>query len=150
MMKKISNLFVGAVAVASAACTTPYMQVGWKGLGYRDMRVAAHVYQVDFTGSTFDSPQRVRDLALLRAADVCIADKNDFFVVLDKGQDTQSSYSAVAYGGNGAATAYGSESKEVAVHLEVRCVPDQTATGGVNYDARAIATQVRSRYDIKW
>lgn len=56
-------------ALLTGGCVTPYQPNAYAG-GFDQTRVAEDAYIVKFYGNGFTSPQRVRDLALLRAAEI--------------------------------------------------------------------------------
>jgi len=85
----MKRLIVPALAaLALAACATQptvYQPAAGPGaVGYAEYRIEPGRYRVTFQGGPGASPQYVSDLALLRAADLALADGYDWFQVTDR------------------------------------------------------------------
>lgn len=80
---------IAAVCGALAACATPYQPSGFAG-GFKETKLNADTYEITVGGNGYTSKQRVRDMALLRAAELTIKEGSSNFVVVN-GQ-TSSSY----------------------------------------------------------
>ncbi len=81
------NALLGLVsALALSACSTPtrYEPVTKKGVsGFSETRVEENRFRVSFRGGSGESASRVKDLALLRAADLANANGFDWFEVVN-------------------------------------------------------------------
>jgi hypothetical protein len=75
-------------ALALAACATAptvyQPAVGPNAVGYSEYRIEPGRYRITFRGGPGAPPQRVMDLALVRAADLAIADGYEWFRVTDR------------------------------------------------------------------
>jgi hypothetical protein len=67
-MKATRIIPLGLVA-GLTGCATPYQAMNWDG-GYQQRQIASDQYIVGFRGNSFTRYQEVRDLALLRAAEI--------------------------------------------------------------------------------
>lgn len=76
-------LGAGLVACASAP-TTFQAAANAKAVGYSDYRIEPGRYRVTFQGGSGAPSEQVTDFALLRAADVVLADGYDWFRVVDR------------------------------------------------------------------
>ena len=72
------TLTFGGCALASA---TGYQPTGSDG-GYSELQLAPDMYRIAFQGNTYTSQERVADMALLRAAELALAQGAPYFVVL--------------------------------------------------------------------
>lgn len=66
------------------ACATAYQPLDNNGAGFADQKVAENVYLVSFVGNGSTSPERVRDFALLHAAQITTSRGYRYFMVDDK------------------------------------------------------------------
>lgn len=73
-----------AIAACATAPTVYQPAVGPKAVGYTEYRIEPGRYRVTFRGGPGAPPQRVMDLALVRAADLALADGYDWFRVTDR------------------------------------------------------------------
>ncbi|MFN3585675.1 CC0125/CC1285 family lipoprotein [Phenylobacterium sp.] len=85
----MKRLIVPALAALSlAACATQptvyQPAAGPSAIGYSEYRIEPGRYRVTFQGGPGASPRYVSDLALLRAADLAVADGYDWFQVTDR------------------------------------------------------------------
>lgn len=74
-------------ALSLAACATAptlYRPVGPNGVGYSELRIEPDRYRVTFQGGPGAPPQQVQDYALLRAAELALANGYDWFRVVDR------------------------------------------------------------------
>lgn len=81
-------LVIAALSAALAACAaTPTVfapAAGPEGLGFSDLKIESGRYRVTFRGGRGAPMSQVSDYALLRAADLTIADGYDWFRVVDR------------------------------------------------------------------
>lgn len=71
-----------ACLLLSGGCTT-YQPDGLTG-GFRETRLDENVWEVFFGGNAFADEQKVRDFAMLRAAEITLEHGYQYFVVLDE------------------------------------------------------------------
>lgn len=81
-----SSLKIGAIAVCAtlllAACQTVYKPEGIGG-GYEDLRLSADTFEIRARGNGYTSPERTRNIVLLRAADLAIQNGFTHFAILN-------------------------------------------------------------------
>ena len=88
-------------ALALSACATaptqfePAARPG--GVGFSEMRIEPGRYRVTFQGGPGALPAQVEDYALLRAADLAIAEGYDWFRVIDR-ETRQNGYTGATLG----------------------------------------------------
>ena len=75
------SLSISLLALLSA-CASAYQREGPSG-GYSDTQLAPNVFRVSFRGNGYTSPDRADELALLRSADVTLANGFTHFTVVD-------------------------------------------------------------------
>lgn len=84
----MKRLIAAAAALTLAACaTTPTVYqpaAGPRAVGYSEYRIEPGRYRVTFRGGPGAPPQQVMDYALVRAADLAIAEGYDWFRVADR------------------------------------------------------------------
>ena len=91
LMGKLEKTIIVQIAiVALAACATSYREAGFWGEGFKDTQLAPDVFRVSFTGSVNDSQDRVQDLALLRASELCLSNGFPYFVVVNTADQSTS------------------------------------------------------------
>jgi hypothetical protein len=82
------TFIAAALAMSLAACaTTPTRYqpaAGPQAVGYSDYRIEPGRYRITFRGGPGAPPQQVMDYALVRAADLAVADGYDWFRVADR------------------------------------------------------------------
>ena len=76
-------------AAALSACTTPIATqfapaAGPQAMGFSEYKIEPGRYRVTFKGSPGAPPNQVADYALLRAADLTLADGYDWFRISDR------------------------------------------------------------------
>src|SRR5215216_4289660 len=85
-MKRL--LLSALVALSLSACATAptvyQPATGPNAVGFSEYRIEPGRYRITFQGGPGAPPQYVTDLALLRAADLAIADGYDWFRVSDR------------------------------------------------------------------
>lgn len=69
--------------VILSACSTTYHPMGLTG-GYSDSRLAPDIYRVAFYGNAYTANERVKDLALLRAAELTVQQGFKYFSVVEE------------------------------------------------------------------
>jgi hypothetical protein len=153
----MKRLLVPVLAALSlAACGTPTVfqpATGPNAVGYSEYRIEPGRYRVIFRGGTDASPQQVMDLALIRAADLTLAQGFDWFRVSDRYVQGvgRSSSTSVGFGVGG--TSFGSRSatsvgvgtgfnlgggQQLEATIEVLMGRGPRPPGADVYDARAV------------
>jgi hypothetical protein len=159
------RLVLATLATLSlGACATPAPTVyqpaaGPQAVGYSEYRIEPGRYRVTFQGGPGAPAQRVEDLALLRAADLALAQGYDWFRVADRsfqGRPDRGPYIGLGVGG----ASFGHHSAVglgVSNGFSLGGGPSVTTTlevvmgkgprpGGVNvYDARALRENLGQR-----
>jgi hypothetical protein len=83
----VRNIFLGVFAAAAlAACSTPtrYAPAAKsRASGFSETRIEENRFRISFRGGSGESASRVKDLALLRAADLALANGFDWFEVVN-------------------------------------------------------------------
>ena len=85
-MKRFALAALAALSLAACASTPTVYQpaAGPNAVGYSDYRIEPGRYRVTFRGGPGAPPAQVMDLALIRAADLALADGYDWFRVSDR------------------------------------------------------------------
>lgn len=77
-----------ALAACATATGTSYVPADKQGYGYSETRIENDRYRITFAGDGATSEQDVEDFALLRAADLALADGYDWFRVVSRATDS--------------------------------------------------------------
>jgi hypothetical protein len=80
-------LLLGLIACASAPTT---YRAASDGFGYRDQQIESNRYRVSFSGNAATGLDAVQDYALYRAAELTLANGDDYFRVVDRGTESRS------------------------------------------------------------
>lgn len=121
-------------AVLLGACATGYKpeSVG-NGGGYSESKRGPGIWQVWFVGNARTTPDMVDDFALLRGAELCLAEGKPFL-------------RAGKFDSNWAATGrFAERVYEIRSAIEVTCLAEKS---GEAQDAAAVAAGVRKRYRL--
>ncbi len=157
-------LFAAAWLTLLAACATAvgtaYAPADSKGYGYTDVRVESDRYRITFAGDGATPPDAVEDMALLRAADLALANGYDWFRVTGRSMDAQEkggvglgmglgtgSYgrrSSVGVGVGGDLGTIGAK-KFYTTRIEVLMGKGEKPEGDGVFDARSVSESVRAR-----
>jgi hypothetical protein len=151
-------------ALALTACATPQPTLyqaaaGPQGVGYSEYRIEPGRYRITFRGGPGAPPSQVADYALLRAADLAIADGYDWFRVSERlmaGEPDRSPRVSLGFGGgnygwhSGASVGVGTSfstghGPTVASTLEVVMGKGPRPPGADVYDARGVRSSVGQR-----
>ena len=97
-MKRM-GIFTSLLLLAVVGCQTPYGPRGTAG-GYEEMQVDEATYQVSFYGNPNTSLEKVKDYALLRAAELGLNMGYTYFAVVGVENRTQTSTTEVSYHGD--------------------------------------------------
>jgi hypothetical protein len=160
-MKRLIVASLAALSLAACATAPTVYQpaTGPSAVGYSEYRIEPGRYRITFQGGPGASAQYVTDLALLRAADLAIADGYDWFRVSDRflqgrpdrGPRMSVGVGSSSYGrhsslGLGVGTSFNlGGGPAVSSTLEVVMGKGPRPSGGDVYDARALRSNLGSR-----
>lgn len=164
-MRMLSFIAVALLVPLMAACATGYQSSGFTG-GFEDTQLAQDIFRVSFSGNAFTSSDRVQDFALLRAAELTLANNAQYFAVITSADQSRAethvtpgsshtSGTVSAYGNTGyysGTTTYSAPQVETyykpGVGMMIRTFQTKPE-GGVVFDANFIVTSIRTKYGIK-
>ena len=151
-------------ALALTACATPQptlyqAAVGPQAVGYSEYRIEPGRYRITFRGGPGAPPEQVSDYALLRAADLALADGYDWFRVSERfmaGQPDRSPRMSLGVGGgnggwhSGVGVGLGTSfnlggGPQIASTLEVVMGKGPRPPGNDVYDARGVRSAIGRR-----
>lgn len=87
----ITRIAVIAVVASLGACASSPSYVAADGVndyGHHSRKIAENRYRVNFNGNRNTSYEETRDYALLRAAELTLADGHDWFQIVDRESQT--------------------------------------------------------------
>lgn len=128
------------LAIAAGCASSP----GESG-GASHTQMATDVFRVDFKGNGFTSPEKARDFALLRAAELCSSKGFSKFALLQDETGTQSSW----------VNAFGSRPGKFNIQdphstLTIKCFKEGQGEGqGILMDAAITTQSIKSKYQLK-
>jgi hypothetical protein len=105
----IPALCAAALSACASTPTTFQPAIGPQAVGYSEYRIEPGRYRITFRGGPGAPPGLVTDYALLRAADLAIADGYDWFRVSDRfleGRPDRSPRFSLGVGGGGGSYGY--------------------------------------------
>jgi hypothetical protein len=159
-MTRLLLPFAVAVALSACASAPTYYQpaAGPQAVGFSEYRIEPGRYRITFRGGPGAPPEQVSDYALLRAADLALADGYDWFRVVDRavravGSGNGSSLS-IGVGGGGYRSGVGvglgttvplGGGPVLAATLEVLMGKGPPPAQGDVYDARGVRNAVGKR-----
>ena len=82
------TLILAVLTTLISGCATKYQSVGFTG-GFTETQLAPDVFRVSFSGNGYTSGDRVQDFALLRAAELMLANNFPYFVLIDSADQSQ-------------------------------------------------------------
>lgn len=157
-------LLIGAGALALVACATavgtPYAPADSNGYGYSETKIEANRYRVVFAGDGATAPETVEDYAMLRAAELAVANGYDWFRVVGRsvdasekgGVDIGAGFGTGSYGRrSGVSVGVGGDLGTVGgrvfytARLEVLMGKGEKPDGPDIYDARSLIETIRAR-----
>jgi hypothetical protein len=160
-MRRVLSAVTAALSLAACATAPTHYQpaAGPRAVGYSELRIEQGRYRITFQGGPGAPPAQVQDYALLRAADLALAEGYDWFEVTARTvQETGFSGSAVSFGVGGAtfgrnsATSVGVSSglplsggASLAASLEVLMGRGPRPPGPEVYDARSVRASIGAR-----
>lgn len=85
-MKRILPVLLATLALSACASAPTFYQpaMGREAVGFSEVRIEPGRYRITFRGGPGAPPEQVTDYALLRAADLALADGYDWFRVSDR------------------------------------------------------------------
>jgi hypothetical protein len=156
----IAPLIALSLAGCETTATAPYTQAaGPQAVGFSEIRLEQDRYRVTYRGSARVDQARVEDLALLRAADLALANGYDWFRVVDRFGDVTGprgpmvslGTGGASFGGHtsvglglGTSFALGGSGSRV-VTLEVQFGRGSRPNDRDAYDAADVSRSIRAR-----
>ncbi len=164
MKKLLALCALSTLAACAAVGPAAYGPVDSKGFGYEETKVESDRYRVLYRGSGGMSPEEVEDYALLRAAELTLANGYDWFRVVGRdvageerggvgvgagfGTGTYGRRSSVGVGVGGDLGTIGGR-QYFTVRLDVLlgegAPPAESENAGAYFDAREIADEIGAR-----
>ena len=161
-MKQLIAPILAALALTACATSQPTLYQAAAGpqmIGYSEYRIEPGRYRITFRGGPGAPPSQVADYALLRAADLALADGYDWFRVSERfmaGEPDRSPRVSLGFGGgnygwhSGASVGLGTSfstggGPTVASTLEVVMGKGPRPPGADVYDARGVRASVGQR-----
>lgn len=164
-MRMLSFIGVAFLIPLIAACATGYQSSGFTG-GFNDTQLAPDIFRVSFSGNAFTSSDRVQDFALLRAAELTLANNAQYFAVITSADQSRTvthvtpgssrtSGTISAYGNTGyysGTTTYSAPQVNTyykpGVGMMFRTFQTKPEDGLV-FDANFVVSSIRTKYGIK-
>jgi len=156
-----------AAALTLTACASPSAYAPAtraNGVGFSDMQIEQDRYRVTYRGSAADTPAKVNDMALLRAAELALGQGYDWFQVSNRFAEPGSGGGGPTFSVGVGGGSYGRRSSTGvgvgvtaplgggdgagsigAVTLEVRLGRGEKPADPNAYDARQVQSSVRAR-----
>ncbi len=131
-MKIVISLFV---VLLLTSCATTYQKEGWRG-GFSETQLSENIFKVNFKGNGRTGSDRVGDFGLLRAAELTLEYGFNYFMVIDKTDETR-----VGFANN---TLYHKPRAEILI----KCFKEKPETNAVVYEAKFIIKSIKTKYDI--
>jgi hypothetical protein len=166
-MKLLALTFKGIIYLVlmlglSSCITTDYKPVGGiTVIGFSETQLAPNKFRVSFHGLTYESKQRIRDLALLRSAEVSIENGFKYFSIVDErdlSYTVTTSLPMYSYtsgniygGGFNANTSYyggGSNTSETPIFTNTIVCYNNKPKDFDGYDAAFLVNSLKKAYDI--
>ena len=99
---RISLLLVAVAAGLATACassgSTPYQPAGINGdYGYAEQQLEHNKMRLTFNGNSLTDVTTVKKYVLYRAAEVTLQNGYDFFILADRGVDTESEFRTTGF-----------------------------------------------------
>lgn len=115
-----------ACAILLAGCATEYQAQNGEG-GYSEATLGLGVWRVKFAATSYTLQQQVQDFSLLRSAELTLQQGYSHFVLT---------------------TPDGATSIQPGPDVVVRMFKQRPQEGGIQYDARAVCSQLGKRYQV--
>jgi len=122
------------IFLAVTGCATGYHVAGMEG-GYADLQMASDVFRVSFQGNYYTPEVQVREMALMRAADLAIQYGAPYFQVLPISPPPNPPFPYVVEG--------------FRANLTIRLMQIPPASGTEGYNAAMLRGELRKKYGLK-
>ncbi|MBX9637995.1 hypothetical protein [Nitrosomonas sp.] len=164
-MMMLRFIAIALLVPLMAACATGYQSSGFTG-GFKNTQLSPDVFRVSFSGNAFTSSDRVQDFALLRAAELTLANNAQYFTVITSADQSRidahvspgsshTSGTVSTYGNTGyysGTTTYSAPQVQTyykpGVGMMIRTFQAKPEGGDV-FEANFIANSIRTKYRIK-
>ena len=158
-------LFVILLTALLSACATGYQSKGFTG-GFSETQLAPDVFRVSFSGNALTSQNRVQDFALLRAAELTLANNARYFAIISSSDQSRtythvtpgSSYTTGTVSGYGNSANYSGTTTYTPPRVDTYYKPgvgmmfrtfETKPDGDFTFDADFIANSIRRNYGIE-
>lgn len=144
-----------ALAFGGCVSATKYQAAGADG-GYSELQLAPDMYRIAFQGNIYTSQEQVADMALLRAADLTLAQGASYFVVVNQLRESRSfpngpqavhPYSSYGYAYWGPAAAP-IVVRDHRAELAIRLLREESQPGTSAYSAPLLRQELRRKYAL--
>jgi hypothetical protein len=127
------KILVFSILWIVTGCATGYHPAGLDG-GYADLQIASELFRVSFQGNYYSSEEEVRNMALLRAADLALQYGAPYFQVMPISSPPNPPFP------------YAVEGYRATLTIRLMQVPPAPGTEG--YKAALLRDQMRKKYGI--
>ncbi len=167
----IKFVYLLVIIILCSGCATAYKKDGIFG-GYTDTRIQDDIFRVSFKGNGYTSSTRATDFALLRGAELVLANGYQYFVIIKENEETKTIMAHTTpikanttgninmYGGSG--YAYGNYQETTtysggntffinapSANMTIRCFKDKPDIPRMIYDAQQVSVNIRRSYGMK-
>lgn len=161
------RVVIVAAALFMTGCATGYQRDGLTG-GFTESQLSENVWRVTFNGNGYTSEDRAQDMALLRSAELTLANGYSHFILADERSTTEvdvgttpvtstTTGSAYVYGnsiqGRATTQTFGGQSYTIrrpSTRNSVVMLKEKPVDGRyVAYDARFICTSLGAKYQVQ-
>jgi len=159
--------------VLLAGCATAYQKEGLTG-GFDEAQLDQNIVRVTFKGNGYTSRERAADLALLRCAEITLADGYQYFAIIDTQQAsrkailstpsqsyTTSNVAGSVYGSGNAAYGSATGTSQTITHAglsyaisapsatdTIVMLHDRSEVHGYTYDAQFLYNSLSQKYGV--
>lgn len=99
--KKFALALVATALLAACSTSTPYQPANKRGEGFVDQKLETGKYRVVFEGNSQTDRAVAENYVLYRAAEVALANGDDYFILVNQVADTRSTYNTTGFDGYG-------------------------------------------------
>jgi len=132
-----------------ASCASSYKPRGWFfNNGYKEAQLADNIFEVSFKGNPFTDMERTRDFALLRNAELMKEKGYNYFIVVDKIDD---STHETMYSGNNRNLGFKSDIQNPQNSLTAEGFKSKAEVKGdkAPFESDIVIKSIRAKYNMK-